>query len=61
LAWIARAVKRKKASASFLKKRRPARGSKKLPVLRALALPVSNPAVSESFLLLFFKKEALSS
>jgi hypothetical protein len=45
-----------KESASFLKKR-----SKKLSVLRALATPAPKPAVNESFLLLFFKKEALPS
>jgi hypothetical protein len=41
--------------ASFLKKR-----SKKLSVLGDLARPLPQPALSESFLLLFFKKEALS-
>jgi hypothetical protein len=43
-----------------LKKRRPARGSKKLLVLRALAHAGQAPAGAEVFLLLFFsKKEAL--
>jgi hypothetical protein len=45
-----------KKSASFLKKR-----SKKLSVLRALAPAGPAPTVNESFLLLFFKKEALPS
>jgi hypothetical protein len=44
-----------------LKKRLPAWGSKKLLVLGAVALLASTPAVNESFLLLFFKKEALPS
>jgi hypothetical protein len=34
--------------------------SKKLLVLRALATPAPKPTVSRSFLLLFFKKEALA-
>jgi hypothetical protein len=42
----------KEASASFLKKR-----SKKLLVLRAVATSAPTPAMSKSFLLLFFKKE----
>jgi hypothetical protein len=41
--------------ASFLKKR-----SKKLLVLGAVATPSPRPPVSKSFLLLFFKKEALA-
>jgi hypothetical protein len=50
-------VKKKTAegSASFLKKR-----SKKLSVLGALARLSPKPPVKESFLLLFFKKEALA-
>jgi len=47
-----------KLSASFLKKRHPA-GEAKLLVLRALGPPQPKPTVSRSFLLLFFKKEAL--
>jgi hypothetical protein len=43
-----------KASTSFLKKR-----SKKSLLLRTLALTAPHPTVKKSFLLLFFKKEAL--
>jgi hypothetical protein len=44
-------------SASFFEKKE----AKKLSVLRAMAPTATNPTVNESFLLLFFKKEALSS
>jgi hypothetical protein len=47
-------MKEGKTSASFFKKR-----SKKLSVLRALAPARPRPALSKSFLLLFFKKEVL--
>jgi hypothetical protein len=45
----------KEGRSSFLKKR-----TKKLSVLLALAITVQRPAVNKSFLLLFFKKEALA-
>jgi hypothetical protein len=48
-------VKVRQGRSSFLKKR-----TKKLLVLWALALMVQRPAVNKSFLLLFFKKEALA-
>jgi len=44
-----------KASASFFEKKE----AKKLLLLREFARDVPRPAVSKSFLLLFFKKEAL--
>jgi hypothetical protein len=43
-------------STSFFEKKE----AKKPLLLGDLALPVPQPAVSKSFLLLFFKKEALS-
>jgi hypothetical protein len=46
--------------ASFLKKRFPARGSKKLLFTVGSGSAVANAPRSKSFLLLFFKKEALS-
>jgi hypothetical protein len=50
----------KQESASFLKKRRPARGSKKLLVLGRAGFNASGP-VSKSFFASFFsKKEALT-
>jgi hypothetical protein len=53
---------RKKVSASFFEKKEPGRrAAKKLLFLRAVDRQVPTPPVSESFLLLFFKKEALSS
>jgi hypothetical protein len=51
--WHPRLFK-KKASASFLKKR-----SKKLSLLRDVAQAGPTPTFSKSSLLLFFKKEAL--
>jgi hypothetical protein len=51
-----------KPSASFFEKKEPGRrAAKKLSVLRALAPTATNRTVNESFLLLFFKKKALSS
>jgi hypothetical protein len=50
-----------KVSAAFLKKRPPARGSKKLLVLGVVATLVKKPAVNRSFFASFFsKKEALT-
>jgi hypothetical protein len=50
-------VEAKKVSTAFFEKK----AAKKLLVLRDVAQAVPTPAVSKSFLLLFFKKEALSS
>jgi hypothetical protein len=45
-----------KVSASFLKKRRPARGSKKLSFTAGLGALLPTPAGPKVFWLLFFKK-----
>jgi hypothetical protein len=51
----------KEGSASFLKKRLPAWGSKKLLLLGAVATARPRPAVSKSFFASFFsKKEVLT-
>jgi hypothetical protein len=49
-----------KESASFLKKRRPARGSKKLSVLRALAPALPQSPGAKVFLVTFFSKKVTS-
>jgi hypothetical protein len=54
LSWSGLGIK--KVSASFLKKKK----QKNFCFLRALAWSTSKPPVNKSFLLLFFKKEALS-
>ncbi len=48
---------RKKVSASFLKKRRPARGSKKLSLTSGRGALVPTPPGAKVFLLLFFQKK----
>jgi hypothetical protein len=50
-------VTRQEGRTSFFEKKE----AKKLLLLGALARPSPQPAISKSFLLLFFKKEALSS
>jgi hypothetical protein len=52
---------RKEGSASFLKKRRPARGSKKLLLTAGFGPAIASARRTKSFFASFFsKKEALS-